>query len=40
VNDLFYISSVIFIVLIALIWITRPERAGSADAGAAASAAH
>jgi DHA2 family multidrug resistance protein len=40
VNDLFWISSVIFIVLIALIWITRPERAGSADAGAAASAAH
>ncbi|RKP52271.1 DHA2 family efflux MFS transporter permease subunit [Trinickia fusca] len=40
VNDLFYLSSVIFIVLIALIWITRPERAGASDAGAAASAAH
>ena len=40
VNDLFYLSSGIFVVLIALIWITRPERAGGADAGAAASAAH
>jgi MFS transporter, DHA2 family, multidrug resistance protein len=40
VNDLFYLSAVIFIVLIALIWITRPERAGAGDAGAAASAAH
>jgi MFS transporter, DHA2 family, multidrug resistance protein len=40
VNDLFYLSSAIFIVLIALIWITKPERAGGADAGAAASAAH
>jgi len=40
VNDLFYISAVIFIVLIALIWITRPERAGGGDSSAAASAAH
>jgi DHA2 family multidrug resistance protein len=40
VNDLFYLSSAIFIALIALIWITQPERAGGADAGAAASAAH
>jgi MFS transporter, DHA2 family, multidrug resistance protein len=40
VNDLFYVSAAIFIVLIALIWITRPEHAGGADAGAAASAAH
>ncbi|MGN6317895.1 DHA2 family efflux MFS transporter permease subunit [Trinickia sp.] len=40
VNDLFYISSVIFIVLIALIWITRPERSGAGDSSAAASAAH
>ncbi|CAN7388386.1 DHA2 family efflux MFS transporter permease subunit [Trinickia sp. LjRoot230] len=39
VNDLFYVSSIIFVLLIALIWITRPERAGG-DAGAAASAAH
>jgi DHA2 family multidrug resistance protein len=40
VNDLFYVSSIIFLVLIALIWITRPERASSGDASAAASAAH
>ncbi len=40
VNDLFYISAVIFIALIALIWITHPERAGGGDSSAAASAAH
>jgi DHA2 family multidrug resistance protein len=40
VNDLFYLSAGIFIALIALIWITRPERTGGGDAGAAAAAAH
>ena len=40
VNDLFYISASIFVALIALIWITKPERASGADASAAASAAH
>jgi len=40
VNDLFYISAVIFIALIGLIWITRPERSGGGDSSAAASAAH
>ena len=40
VNDLFYISAVIFVVLIGLIWITRPERSGGGDSSAAASAAH
>jgi DHA2 family multidrug resistance protein len=40
VNDLFFVSAGIFVALIALIWITRPERAGSGDASAAASAAH
>ncbi|KVE78032.1 multidrug resistance protein B [Burkholderia cepacia] len=40
VNDLFYISAAIFVLLIGLIWITKPERSGSGDAGAAASAAH
>jgi DHA2 family multidrug resistance protein len=39
VNDLFFISAGIFVALIALIWITKPERAGG-DAGAAAAAAH
>ncbi|WP_179403625.1 DHA2 family efflux MFS transporter permease subunit [Burkholderia guangdongensis] len=40
VNDLFYLSSAIFVVLIGLIWITKPDRSGGGDAGAAASAAH
>ncbi|SIT36421.1 multidrug efflux system protein [Paraburkholderia piptadeniae] len=40
VNDLFYVSAGIFVALIALIWVTRPERAASGDASAAASAAH
>jgi MFS transporter, DHA2 family, multidrug resistance protein len=40
VNDMFYISAGIFVALIALIWITRPERAGGGDSAAAASAAH
>jgi len=39
VNDMFYLSSGIFVALISLIWITKPERAGG-DAGAAAAAAH
>ncbi|MDB5836207.1 MAG: emrB [Caballeronia sp.] len=40
VNDLFYISAGIFVALIALIWITKPERSGGGDSAAAASAAH
>ncbi|CAB3700677.1 DHA2 family efflux MFS transporter permease subunit [Trinickia soli] len=40
VNDLFYVSAVIFLVLIGLIWITKPERSGGGDSSAAASAAH
>jgi len=40
VNDLFYVSAGIFVALIGLIWVTRPERAGGGDASAAASAAH
>lgn len=40
VNDLFYISAAIFVLLITLIWITKPERAGGGDSSAAASAAH
>jgi DHA2 family multidrug resistance protein len=39
VNDMFFLSSGIFVALISLIWITKPERAGG-DAGAAAAAAH
>ncbi|CAB3774965.1 Multidrug export protein EmrB [Paraburkholderia humisilvae] len=33
VNDLFYISAGIFVALIALIWITKPERSHGGDAG-------
>ncbi|WP_186108797.1 DHA2 family efflux MFS transporter permease subunit [Burkholderia gladioli] len=42
VNDLFYLSAAIFVVLIGLIWITKPEKAnsGGGDSSAAASAAH
>jgi MFS transporter, DHA2 family, multidrug resistance protein len=40
VNDLFYLSAGIFVALIALIWITKPERSGGGDSAAAASAAH
>ena len=39
VNDLFFVSAGIFVALIALIWMAKPERAGG-DAGAAAAAAH
>ena len=39
VNDLFYLSAGIFVALIGLIWITKPDRSGGDD-GAAASAAH
>ncbi|MGA7815457.1 DHA2 family efflux MFS transporter permease subunit [Caballeronia sp.] len=40
VNDLFYISAAIFVALIGLIWITKPDRSGGGDSAAAASAAH
>ena len=36
-NDVFWISSVIFIAIIPLIWLTRPVRGEASDA---ASAAH
>ncbi len=34
VNDMFYISAGIFVALIVLIWITKPERAGGGDLAA------
>ncbi len=40
VDDMLYISAGIFVALIVLIWITRPERAGGGNSAAAASAAH
>lgn len=41
VDDLFYLSAILFVVLIALIWIARrPGQAGGGDASSAASGAH
>lgn len=36
-NDIFWLSAVIFIVIIPLIWLTKPVKGG---AGGAAAAAH
>ena len=38
VNDVFYASAMIFLLLIPVVWLSRPKRAGgaSADAGAGA----
>jgi DHA2 family multidrug resistance protein len=36
-NDIFFMSAVIFLLIIPLIWITRPVKGGG---GADASAAH
>jgi DHA2 family multidrug resistance protein len=36
-NDIFWISGVIFVAIIPLIWLTKPAKGG---AGAAAVAAH
>jgi DHA2 family multidrug resistance protein len=40
VDDLFYISGILFVVLIALLWISKPGHSGGGDASAAASGAH
>jgi DHA2 family multidrug resistance protein len=37
-NDIFYASALLFLLLIAVIWLARPAKAG--DAAAAASGAH
>src|SRR6266480_4949889 len=37
-NDIFYVSAVLFVLLIAVIWLARPAKAG--DAAAAAAGAH
>jgi MFS transporter, DHA2 family, multidrug resistance protein len=35
-NDIFFLSSIIFVVIVPLIWITRPSQgAGSSDAAGA-----
>jgi len=38
-NDIFYVSAVVFVLLIAVVWLARPIRSG-ASADAAASGAH
>ncbi|MGF6855840.1 hypothetical protein [Paraburkholderia sp. CI3] len=37
-NDIFWLSAVIFIAIIPLIWLTKPHK--GADAGAAGAAGH
>jgi DHA2 family multidrug resistance protein len=37
-NDLFYVSAVIMLALIAVVWLARPARAEAGGAGAAAGA--
>jgi DHA2 family multidrug resistance protein len=37
-NDIFYVSGLLFLALIVLIWFARPEKAGGGDGGAAAAA--
>jgi DHA2 family multidrug resistance protein len=38
-DDLFYVSGVIFLALIAVIWLARPQRRSSGTAAGAANAA-
>jgi DHA2 family multidrug resistance protein len=38
VNDVFYASALIFLLLIPVVWLSRPQRAGAASADAAAGA--
>ena len=40
VNDLFYISAALFLVLVALVWVAKKTSGRSDDASAATSAAH
>ena len=41
-NDIFYVSGVLFLALVALVWFARPQKAAGGDgaAGAAAAGAH
>jgi DHA2 family multidrug resistance protein len=34
-NDIFYASAVVFLLLIAVVWLARPVKAAQADAAAA-----
>jgi len=37
-SELFYISALLFLAMIPLVWLTRPQRAGAGSADAAAGA--
>jgi len=37
-NDLFFVSALLFLALIPVVWLARPSRASAAGAGAAAGA--
>jgi DHA2 family multidrug resistance protein len=37
-NELFYVSALLFLALIPLVWVTKPTRAGAGSADAAAGA--
>ena len=39
-NDIFYVSGLLFLALIVLIWFARPEKAGGDGGAAAAAGAH
>jgi MFS transporter, DHA2 family, multidrug resistance protein len=39
-DDIFYVSGLLFLALIVLIWFARPEKSGGGDGGAAAAGAH
>jgi DHA2 family multidrug resistance protein len=39
-NDIFWLSAMIFIVIIPLIWLTKPRKGGGGGGGAAAAGAH
>ena len=36
-NDIFYVSALVFLLLIAVVWLARPPKAAQADAAAAAA---
>jgi DHA2 family multidrug resistance protein len=37
-GELFYVSALLFLALIPLVWLTKPKRAGAGNADAAAGA--
>jgi DHA2 family multidrug resistance protein len=37
-SELFYVSALLFLAMIPLVWVTKPKRAGAGNADAAAAA--